>query len=369
MVTCDELIQISLYTIDKDNDQNFNEPIDTTLIEDEVIAQYCVDSVNRIYSNKRDLEFSIAVNGTLDIHHPITSKIINIITEETDSEVFKNETHSLAHRLFDITPQIAKKGDLLTCLFKQIDKYYFVMLKVDENKILKRGINGRWEVDAGLDILTKIQKASYIEVPIVDDSFERDYLLWNVKALDNISNDSVYWNNGFLSAKYKSDSKINTERFIKVFKSFVRTITEPERQNNIVFAYQSFLRTNDNFGLDEFIGSVFGRNDLFEAERERFRTVLSTASQDRENGFDLVFAFDSNLIQKEYNAKGSYVFDNRLKITPTRPTGQQGTDANFLNDLIRFLEPDENGIMHELIDHDNRKYAKVFYEERRYEYK
>jgi len=370
MVTIEELKNISLYTIDKKNNDTFSEPLDTTQLDDHVITTYAVNIINKVYNNQRELEFNY-ISSTeneereLDSDHPIVSKIKHILNNPVDTSLFKNKTKNIANTLFSHTPTNAKKGDLLTCLFKKVDKYYFVLLKIDENKILKRGADGLWTINSGLDVETKLQKAAYIEIPIVDNSYQSDYLQWSVKAIDNISNDSYYWNINFLNAHYKSDSKINSERFGNFFKSFINTVSNPLKQNDLTFSYRSYLRTNDNFSLEEFVTTVFGTSEEYEDERSRFTESIIATSQSQDTGFDLVFNFHQETVRKEYQAKGGFTFDERIKILPTRTTGNETIDENILRENINFNDEDNP----DGFEDDNGKYVKVYYQEYKYEYK
>lgn len=369
MIQSSDLLEISLYTITKEN-EFFNEPLDTTRLDDNIIIDYAVNTVNKTYNNKRTLEFnyhSDEVNGNTDLDpdHVIVSKIKDILNDLSCNNTFKVKTKSIANTLFGHTPPNARKGDLLTCLFKLTDKYYLVLLKIDENKILKRGEDNLWVMSSGLDILTKLQKAVYIEIPRVNSGYEEDYLLWDVKAIDNISNDSYYWNINFLNAHYKNDSKINSERFGNFIKDFVNTIEDPLRKNDVTFLYRNFLRSNDTFAIEEFISSVFGTSSEYIEERTRFRESLIDISSNPDLGFDLVFDFHQATIRKEYGAKGSFVFDNEIKVTPTAGGGDEAIDEDILKDKICFGKNEELGYLHDT----NGRYVKVYYENYSYQYK
>lgn len=125
--------------------------------------------------------------------------------------------------LFSHTQLNAKKGDLKpSCLFKLTNKYYLVFLKIDENKILNQGEDGLWIINSGLDIEAKLQKAAYIEIPIIDDTYQTNYLEWKLNAIDNISNDSQYWNIDFLGAHYKVIVKLILKDLLNFLKILLR---------------------------------------------------------------------------------------------------------------------------------------------------
>lgn len=389
MITVENLKNVSLYTINKRGQDRFSEELDTTQINDTVITTYLINAINTTYNNRRELEFNYIDSNSnnedfietesqgepstdeesetpiLDHDHPIVSKIKDILNSPNDTELFKQKTRSVASTLFSHTPSNAKKGDLVTCLFKLTNMYYLVFLKIDENKILNQGDDGRWIVNSGLDIEAKLQKAAYIEIPIVDESYEMDYLQWKLNAIDNISNDSQYWNIDFLNAHYKSDSKINSERFGKFFKEFIETVSEPQKKNDLSYSYRSYLRTNDSFSIDEFENTVFGTSDEFAAEKIRFRESIVEAAGNSETGFDLVFNFHAPTIKKEYEKQGSFVFDGMLKILPTRGTGNQGSDENILRANIAFKDEETDD---EFSD-TRGKYAKVYYDDYSYDFK
>lgn len=332
MITVDNLKNVSLYTINKRGQVSFNEELDTTQINDTIITTYLINAINTTYNNRRELEFNYIINNSeneipidqenqteensitnedefvLDNDHPIVSKIKDILNSSDDTDLFKSKTRSIASILFSHTPSNAKKGDLVSCLFKLTNKYYLVFLKIDENKILNQGENGLWTVNSGLDIEAKLQKAAYIEIPIINDTYQTNYLEWKLNAIDNISNDSQYWNIDFLGAHYKSDSKINSERFAKFFKDFIETVSNPQKKNDLTFSYRSYLKTNENFSIEDFENSVFGTSADFRSEKIRFRESIVEASQNTETGFDLVFSFHTPTIKKEYEKQGSFVF-------------------------------------------------------------
>lgn len=392
MITVDNFKNVSLYTINKKGQDSFSEELDTTQINDTVITTYLINAINTTYNNRRELEFNYNINHSnnqesteteieseevlidnelenleelLDDDHPIVSKIKDILDFPNDTNLFKTKTRSIANILFTHTPSNAKKGDLVSCLFKLTNMYYLVFLKIDENKILNQGEDGRWIVNSGLDIEAKLQKAAYIEIPIVDDSYQMNYIEWKLNAIDNISNDSQYWNIDFLNAHYKSDSKINSERFGKFFKEFIETVSEPQKKNDLSYSYRSYLKTNDSFSIEDFENTVFGTSEEFVSEKIRFRESIIEASQNNETGFDLVFPFHEATIKKEYEKQGSFVFDEMLKILPTRGTGNQSIDENILRDNISFKdeENDEN------FNDTRGKYAKVYYNNYSYDVK
>ena len=206
MITVDNLKNVSLYTINKRGQVSFNEELDTTQINDTIITTYLINAINTTYNNRRELEFNYIINNSeneipideenqteensitnedefvLDNDHPIVSKIKDILNSPDDTDLFKSKTRSIASILFSHTPSNAKKGDLVSCLFKLTNKYYLVFLKIDENKILNQGENGLWTVNSGLDIEAKLQKAAYIEIPIIDDTYQTNYLEWKFVA-------------------------------------------------------------------------------------------------------------------------------------------------------------------------------------------
>lgn len=393
MITADSLKNVSLYTINKRDHATFNEDLDTTSIEDTVITTYLINAINTTYNNRRELEFNYIPRTTrnetiidhpieensedensitnedefvLDNDHPIVSKIKDILNSPNDTNLFKSKTRSIASILFSHTPLNAKKGDLVSCLFKLTNKYYLVFLKIDENKILNQGEDGLWIINSGLDIEAKLQKAAYIEIPIIDDTYQTNYLEWKLNAIDNISNDSQYWNIDFLGAHYKSDSKINSERFAKFFKDFIETVSNPQKKNDLTFSYRSYLKTNENFSIEEFENSVFGTSANFRSEKIRFRESIVEASRNTETGFDLVFSFHTPTIKKEYEKQGSFVFDGMLKIMPTRGTGNQGSDENILRANVAFVDEETN---EEFSDPTRGKYAKIFYDDYSYDFK
>lgn len=389
MITVDNLKNVSLYTINKRGQVSFNEELDTTQINDTIITTYLINAINTTYNNRRELEFNYIINNSeneipideenqteensitnedefvLDNDHPIVSKIKDILNSPDDTDLFKSKTRSIASILFSHTPSNAKKGDLVSCLFKLTNKYYLVFLKIDENKILNQGENGLWTVNSGLDIEAKLQKAAYIEIPIIDDTYQTNYLEWKLNAIDNISNDSQYWNIDFLGAHYKSDSKINSERFAKFFKDFIETVSNPQKKNDLTFSYRSYLKTNENFSIEDFENSVFGTSADFRSEKIRFRESIVEASQNTETGFDLVFSFHTPTIKKEYEKQGSFVFDGMLKIIPTRTTGNQGSDENILRENIAFIDENTN----EDFNDTRGKYAKIYYDDYSYDFK
>lgn len=365
MVTEEELKGIALYTIDTANNEQFEEDLDATQLNDTVIVSYVKDIVNKAYDNKRELEFNCVKQGDdsfLNKEHPIASKIISIIENQSE---FKTKTYDIANHLFSHTTGNAKKGDLVSCLFKKVDCYYFVMLKIDENKILKRNKEGLWEIDAGLGVETKLQKAAYIEIPIVDDGCATDYLLWKVKALDNISNDSEYWNIKFLDAHYKSDAKINSERFNNFFKKFASTVSDPQKKSDIMYSYRSYLRVNNNFEIENFCEVIFGTSNDLAPEKKRFKEAVVAQSSHQSEGFDLVFGLDRKIADKESKVSGCFVFDSRLKVMATKATSDSNNDKNILNDLVHFEEIDANGDSVQLED-DSGTYAKIYFQEFEY---
>jgi len=368
MLTLDDLKQISLYTIDKKDNDTFNEPLDTTRLDDPIITTYAINTINKQYDNQRELEFNyISSNDTQELiaDHSIAEKIQTMLNDEGNSELFKEKSQSIARILFGHTPSNAKKGDLLSTLFKMTDKYYLVLLKIDENKVLQRGDHDLWNLTSGLDTQAKLQKAVYIEIPILDTSYQENYLLWKIKAIDNISNDSRYWNIDFLEAHYKSDSKINSERFNTFFKVFITTISDPIKRQDLTFSYRSYLKTNENFEIDEFTNGVFGTASTYDNEKIRFRESILEACNHSEKGFDLVFDFHQSTMKKEYESKGAFTFDNIIKIVPTIVSGNQEDDRNLLLDTIDFGKGEEEGSFND----DKGKYVKVYYDDYDFDFK
>ena len=257
---------------------------------------------------------------------------------------FHNISVTIAKHLYEVAvhPQI-RPGDLFVA--------YFSGLILDGQELDAIGIFKSENKQPFLDVDTSSFTLRYDE-GINIDKLDKACLVFNdqkndglrLSVIDRKGNaDALYWTNGFLNIRPISDAFHNTQQFLSIAKEFVTKqvteefeLTKPD-QIDLLNRSIDYFKSHSEFDKNEFEAEVFHHPEMISS----FRNFDGQYRNENDLEIGDNFSISTQAVKKQARA-----FKSVLKL-----------DNNF----HVYIHGDKT-LIERGIDHDGRKYYKIYYE-------
>ena len=226
---------------------------------------------------------SAAESYRFNHHADINLNEINSYTQslfESDDEFIEVSKHMVLHLFEQSNSAQIKTGDVLVCLFDNIQYEDAFVEGLGIFKIeTKTEFFQTYREDSHYDIV--VQKG------IQSKKVDKGCLVLNhsdgegkiVFSVDNNSYDAQYWIKQFLNIKYPDDSNQHTKNYLEMCREFSKEVLQPQfggqEQSDFLVKTVDYFKENDMVNVENFKDNVFEEEDqieMFEAFKKSYES-------------------------------------------------------------------------------------------------
>ncbi|MEZ4803662.1 MAG: nucleoid-associated protein [Gelidibacter sp.] len=235
---------------------------------------------------------------------------------QDDSDFIDVSKHIVTHLFEQSNSAQIKTGDVLVCLFNDIQYEDFFVNAVGIFKIENKSEffqtyleNGSYDIITQRGIPTKKVDKGVLILNTADT--EGNIVL----SVDNNSYDTQYWTKHFLNVKYPDDANQHTKNYIEMCREFSEDILKPsygvQEKSSFLAKTIDFFKENEVINVENFKEDVFEDDkfkDLFDDYKKGFESNRAVVIR---NQFDVS---ESVLKKQKQKIKTEIKLDTNIQI-------------------------------------------------------